>query len=290
MFDSIQSRRSRMHSGPGTLLVVGLIGLGAWPFCATAADDGADMLNDSFYLSLGGFIVGTDTTLRVNGNEFDGDEIDLENSFGRSDLNRFRIDGFWRFANRHKLRFLWFDWNADRTKKLKEDFIFDDKLYQANATVNLNNGFSIYELAYEYAFLRREKFELTGTIGLHYTEFDVALKTKLDVNGEPVGSAAAKADASVGAPLPVIGIRWLQHLGQNFWFDASGQYFALAIDGYDGNLQDYRVGLTWQPRKYLGIGIGYNAFAINVDVEKSNWNGSLDWSYRGPLAFISASF
>ncbi len=290
MFHARESLSADARATRGTLLAVALLALGGWAPVSAAADAEADLMNDSFYLSLGGFLVGTNTRVRVNGDEFDGDKIDLEQAFGESDTNRFRVDGFWRFADRHKLRFLWFDWNANRTRRLKEDFIFDDELYEADATVELDNGFSIYELAYEYSFLRRERHELSGTIGLHYTEFELSLKTKLDVNGEPVGSGGANESASVGAPLPVIGLRWLWHIGDDFWFDVSGQYFALSIDEYDGNLQDYRVAVTWQPRKYLGIGLGYNAFDVNVDVKKDSWNGSLDWTYYGPLLFISASF
>jgi hypothetical protein len=279
---SVAARRAR--TGLASALALLLAADAAW-----ADSKEADLLEDPFAISLGTYIVGTNTELRVNGDEI-GDKINLEDTFGSADQNRFRVDGYWRFADRHKLRFLWFDWRANRRKKIKEDFVFDDVLYEADATVELNNNFAVYELAYEYAFLRRENYELTGTLGLHYTEFGVELKAKLDVNGEPVGKGTAKADADVGAPLPVLGLRLLWNMGRNFWLDGSAQYFALTYGDYDGNLQDYRVGVTWQPRKWMGVGLGFNVFDVNVDVEKDRFDGSLDWSYYGPMIYYNASF
>ena len=55
-------------------------------------------------------------------------------------------------------------------------------------------------------------------------------------------------------------------------------------------MQDYRVGLTWQPKKWLGIGLGYNVFRVDVDVDRKNFKGSLDWQYDGPILSYSAMF
>ena len=269
-------------------LLAAVVASGTWSSAAVAKD--ADFLDDPFYISLGTYILATDTKLQVNGRDLVGDKINLEKTFGEADTNRFRVDGYWRFADRHKLRFVWFDWNATRQKTIKEDIEFDGEVFPAEARVRYDGSFAVYELAYEYAFLRRENYELTGSFGIHYTELSYELKASLDVNGDPIGDGALKGSASVDAPLPVFGLRALWNIGGDFWLDASAQYFALSIDEYDGNLQDYRVAVTWQPRKYLGVGLGYNAFSVNVDVDKDRFDGSLDWTYRGPQIFYSASF
>ena len=76
----------------------------------------------------------------------------------------------------------------------------------------------------------------------------------------------------------------------NLWIDASGQFFHLRSGGFDGNLRDYKVALTWQPKKWLGVGIGYDSFSIDIDVDKDQFKGKLGWTYRGPMIFYSASF
>jgi len=85
-------------------------------------------------------------------------------------------------------------------------------------------------------------------------------------------------------------VRGLWSLPHNLWLNATAQYFTLSIDEYDGSLQDYKLMLTWQPKKWLGLGIGYNRFAVDVDVDSSNFAGSLDWTYDGPMIQYSAAF
>ena len=167
----------------------------------------ADLLSDSFYLSLGTFIVGTNTKVRVNGEATIGDEIDLEKTFGDSDSSRFRIDGYWRFADRHKLRFLWFDWNYSATRTLEEDIEFEGELYPVGARTRLETQFTVYELAYEYAFLRRQDYELTGSLGVHFSEFSTSLSARVTIEGETLDSLSLRNTARADAPLPVLGLR-----------------------------------------------------------------------------------
>ena len=44
--------------------------------------------------------------------------------------------------------------------------------------------------------------------------------------------------------------------------------FALSFDDFDGSIVNYRAAVTWQPKKYIGVGAGYDNFTIDVDVEK----------------------
>ena len=117
----------------------------------------------------------------------------------------------------------------------------------------------------------------------------VELSAKAETSGG-VLEADIKESGNVGAPLPVIGLRGLWALPYDLWIDAQAQYFALSIDEYDGSLTDLRLMVNWQPKTWLGIGIGYNQFTVDVDVEKNSFDGSLDWTYEGPMLFLSGSF
>lgn len=75
---------------------------------AAWAGETPDVLNDPWQLSLSSFIVDTDTKVRLDGDTQGGTNIDWEDSFGSGDVTRFRVDGQWRFAERHKARFMWF--------------------------------------------------------------------------------------------------------------------------------------------------------------------------------------
>jgi hypothetical protein len=79
-------------------------------------------------------------------------------------------------------------------------------------------------------------------------------------------------------------------LPHDFWVDAQVQLFALEYENIDGNLQDYRLSVIWQPKTWLGLGVGYNQLSIDVDVDKKRFDGEFDWDYKGPMIFYNASF
>jgi hypothetical protein len=253
------------------------------------AADAADVLNDSFYLSLGSFIISTDTKVRLNGENLEGSLVDWEQTFGSGDVTRFRIDGQWRFADRHKLRFLWFSSSRSDSRRIEDEIDWGDETFPVDARVSSQFDFDTYELAYEYAFLRRPGYELSGSIGVHYTDLALALSAKASANEGQI-TEDIREEASTGAPLPAVGLRGTWTLPYHLWLDFSAQYFAISIDEYDGSLVDYKATLTWQPRKWFGLGFGYNKFAIDVDVSKDTFDGSLDWAYSGPMIFYSAFF
>ena len=255
-----------------------------------AAED-ASLLDDSFQVAIGTFILNTDTDVSLDGESGVGTDIDWERDIGDpGDETRFRIDGYWRFADRHKLRFVWFNNSTSSSRTLDEEIEWGDVTYPVNAAVSSDFDFDVYELAYEYSFLRRETYELAGTIGLHWTSLALTLSGEASfVGGEPVTGTVTR-EGSVDLPLPVVGARGLWNLTRDFWIDASAQYFALSIDEWDGSLRDFRLAVIWQPSTWVGVGLGYNQFDVDVDVDKDSFSGSLDWSYRGPILFYSASF
>lgn len=258
---------------------------------ALATDDAPSILNDPFYLSLGTFILNSDTTVRFDGDTGRGTPIDWESSFGGGDMTRFRLDGHWRFgdSDRHKVRLMWFSASRDGSKTLDRDIEFGGEVYPVNAKVNSEFSFDIYELAYEYAFLRRDTYEVTGTFGVHLASLGMGLSAKASTsNGTLTGDI--KREGTIDVPLPVLGLRGLWQLPHDFWIDASAQYFSMNIDQYDGSVQDYKVMVNWQPKKWLGFGLGYNQFNVDLDVDGDKFNGNLNWKYRGPMLSYSAVF
>jgi hypothetical protein len=266
--------------------------------CATAllicspaafADESPNLLTDAFQVALGTFIITSEPTVQLKGDTSNGDRVDFDEALGGGDSQRIRLDSFWRFADRHKVKAIAFDMSRDNSRTFDSDIEWGGDIYPVGAQVDAEFSFTVIEVAYEYSFLRRDNYELDASIGLHYTDLSSSLKATAEASGGTLTGDISNS-ASVAAPLPVIGLRGIWDLSHNFWLDATAQFFALSIDEYDGNLQDYRVLVTWQPRKWLGVGLGYNRFTLDVDVDKSRFNGSLDWTYSGPMIYYSATF
>jgi hypothetical protein len=255
-----------------------------------ALAEGPDPLENPFHVTLGTFLVNTDTEVRVDGKLGTGTPIDWDESFGdEGDQTRFRLDGSWRFAKRHKVRAMIFSTSRTDSREFDREIEWEDEVFPVGAKIKGEVDFAVYQVAYEYLFLRRESWELGASAGIHYTTFETKLSATVETQGGAV-SETRKADADLNAPLPVIGLHGTWGVGHNLWLDATAQFFSLSIDEYSGNLQDYRIGLVWQPKSWVGVGVGYNRFAVDVDVDTSGFKGALDWEYDGPIIYYSVMF
>jgi hypothetical protein len=251
------------------------------------AEDSPNLLENPFRFSLGSFIMESDVRVRLDGDTGRGTPVDWGRTFGGGDATRFRIDGYWRFGERHRVRGMWFNNSWDRSRTLEDEIEWNGEIYPVEARVRGEFGIDVYELAYDYSFLQRENYELTAGIGLHWTAVEAGLGIR-GSGGEV--EATTKGKGSVDLPLPVIAIGGLWRLPHNFWISGMAQLFALEIDDYDGTLQDLTVALTWQPKSWVGVGIAYNYFGVDVDVDKQRFHGNLDWIYDGPMIFYNVSF
>jgi hypothetical protein len=247
------------------------------------------LLDDKFMVSLGTFLLTTKTNISIDGSGGNqGTEIDTKKDLGFRDADRFRLDATWRFAPKHKVRAMFFNIAQSNTKNIDHSITVGDTVYPINGSITAKNSTSVYELAYEYSFLRRDNYEITASAGLHAIDFGFSLKGNGTVNGQPVQGSTESA--SVTAPLPVFGLRGLWALSPKWYIDAQAQYFALKIDNIDGKVTDLRAGLTWMFAEHWGLGAGYNQFVTTVGVNKNAFNGDLKWHYSGAQVFITASF
>lgn len=253
----------------------------------TALAEDFDPLNDRFSLSLGTFLLGTSTQIRVDGVTGRGTAIDTSRDLGIQDSDRFRLDGYWRFADRHKVRVLYFDTKDSASKTLQRDVDIGDTIFPLNLQVDSTRETRIIELAYEYAFLRRDNYEIAGTIGIHDLHFGLNVSATQNNSMQSL-EAGRKADAS--GPLPVIGLRGVWRVHPKLFFDAQAQFFKISLDPYDGRLDDYNVSMVWTPFQHFGLGVGYNEFVTHVDVTADRFNGNLRWRYGGARIFVTGSF
>jgi hypothetical protein len=267
----------------------------AGPALAQSGAYAQDMLNDKFNISVGGFIVGTDVKGELNGRATGGQqEVDFGKDFGLdNDATRVRLDGLWRITPRHRLRFMYFDTQNDGARTLDRTINWGDYTFNVGARVTAETRIRIAELAYEYAFSRQPAYEIAGTIGVHYLDTQVKLTgaaSITDGNGVVTSAGAVTRENSVPAPLPVIGLRGNWAVAPKFLVDAHAQFFWAEVQGYDGTITDARLAGTWMFARNFGVGLGYNYFGVDVDVDKSSFNGTLKVGYSGLQLFVTGTF
>jgi hypothetical protein len=267
----------------------------AGPALAQSSAYAQGLLNDRFSISLGGFLVGTDVEGELNGRATGGQqEIDFGKDFGLdNDATRIRLDGLWRITPNHRLRFMYFDTQNDGTRTLDRAINWGDYTFNVGANVTAESRLSIYELAYEYAFARQPTYEVAGTIGIHYIDTQLKLSgsaTFTDANGNVSVAQSTTRENSAPAPLPVIGLRAGWVVAPQWYVDAQAQFFKVELDEFDGTITDLRLATTWMFHRNFGVGLGYNYFVTDVDVDRSSFNGSLKVGYSGLQLFVTGTF
>ena len=257
-----------------------------------------ELLNDRFIVTVGAFVV----TSNVNGNlsgsaNTSGQNIDFDKQFGTdADQARLRVDVLWRITPRQHLRFSYFNDDVQRTRTIDRDLAWGDYTFLAGGQVTAETNSRVYELDYEFAFLRRPNYEIEAVAGIHVDDLTLRLagnaSLTVDTPTGPVEQTASftTKSNSVLAPLPLLGMRANWAVSPHIYLEASGQVYALSYQGINGNWSDLRAGAAWMFSNHFGIGMGYERFATHVDLSKVTFTGRLNTGYQGLLLYLKAGF
>ena len=276
-------------------LIVGLLLATA---TAQADSPAEDLLKDRFNVDLGTFVVGSDLNGSLRGSaNTNNQNIDFNKQFGtNADQTRWRADVLWRITQRQHLRFMYFDNNISRTRPIDQNLAWGDYTFVAGGEVTAQQKFQVYELSYEFAFLRADNYEVVASGGIHYDDLTLKLSGNasltVDTPTGPVQQATtfSTKQSSVPVPLPVLGLRGDWAVSDHVYLDGSVQVFKLSYQGIDGNWSDLRAGAAWMFNHHFGIGIGYDRFATHVDLNKGSFNGRLNVGYSGVLIYARGGF
>jgi hypothetical protein len=252
------------------------------------------LLDDRVVIHVGAFMLNTNVRANLNGRSGTNPDIDFDKDFGRSnDAARVRADVLWRITPGHNLRFMYFDNSVDRSRVIDRSISWGNATYELGARVDLRHELEIFELAYEYAFIRRPDYELAASLGVHVTNTTMQLSGIANVtrpDGSVENAAATTRSSSLPAPLPVIGLRGGWVIAPNWYVDGLVQYFRASLGGYDGYWSDIRIGATWMYNRNVGIGLGYNRFATNLKVDRNDFDGRLRTGYSGLQTYLTVAF
>jgi hypothetical protein len=265
---------------------------------ARAASPTEDLLSDRFVTSLGGFLVTSTVDGSLSGSaNTTGQSIDFDKQFGTdAEQTRWRAELLWRITPTQHVRFTYFDNKVDGTRSIDRDLPWGDYTFKAGGAVSAEANTHVYELDYEFAFLRRPNYQIVAVAGLHLDELTLKLSGNasltVDTPTGPVEDTATftRTSHSVSALQPVFGFRGDWAVSPHVYLDASAQIFSLSYQGISGNWSELRAGATWMFSSRFGVGIGYDRFSTHVDVGKANFNGRLNWGYQGLLLYLKAGF
>ncbi len=249
-----------------------------------------DPLGDRFMLGVGLFGPRLDTKVRLDSSTgIIGTEIDFESTLGMDDNDLLPLVlGYYRVAKKHRINFQYFRLDRHGNSVSDVPIRFGDVIFPANLPLSSFFNVDVYSFGYSYSLIHDEKKELAFNVGLQFQDIEMGISGNL-------GPGFIREDADVVAPLPTFGGTFDYAISDKWIFTSLVGVFALEIDfgddsKFSGEILQINTGVAYKAFKNVAFALQYNYFRVDVDVDDSDWMGSLKYEYRGPVLAVAVHF
>ena len=263
-----------------TMISTGLILPGS-----AQAEEGYGPGMGRFKINLGAYFPAISTDMQVDIND---DNIGLEETLGLSDDETvLRLDGYWRFAKKHRLGFGYYRLDRDASSALSGDFEIGGETWYAGALIDTDMTLDFYSLNYMYSFYQGEKWEIGATIGAYWVRAETTIALAAAIVPPPPDPPLAAGELyesdTFEGPLPLIGLAFEYYITPKWMATLKGGYFQLTLNDYKGRIANLGASVEYQFTKTFGLGLGYDGFALKLEAEDANSNdfASIEYKYHG---------
>lgn len=255
---------------------------------AQASPDQHPLLQDRFILDGGFFVPNKEFRLRVDGS-VPGEDIDFGESVDTSTSETSgQVNFRWKFGEKWSVAGQYFKTSESGTAAIEDDIVWDDVIYEAGATVTAGYSVDVARVFFGREISSGDQHEVGLGAGLHWLELSAYIEGEAYLGDDTILFERKAVDA--GAPLPNVGA-WYWHAFSSRWiFQSRLDWFGASFGDYSGDLWNAAVGINYHPWRHVGLGLSYQFFKLSIDVDKSDWQGATDLTYRGPFLSLSASW
>ncbi|KRG71649.1 hypothetical protein [Pseudoxanthomonas dokdonensis] len=253
----------------------------AFALPAAAADN-----NDRFTLRLGAMNVDADGVLS-GATQVLGEDIGFSEDFdfGSKEVVP-RVDGVFRFGNRNRLIFDYFQYDKDQRATLGQDLSYDDITLPAGSFAKGKVKFQLASLMYDYSVVDTPTFTMGLQIGAEWAKLEGNLYAE-------AGEYSYETSNSEDGYAPVVGLRLTATPNEHWLFNVQGQYLDADwgdFGDYEGSISRANAIAEYRFTDNFGVFAGYDWFKL--DVERSGSDGllGLDQRFKGPVAGVTFAF
>jgi len=274
-----------LHSLVATAFLLAFV---SGPVTAQTADDYHPFLTDKFNVSVGLFWPDKEYELQVDGS-LPGEDIDLDEQFNIKDYEETTsVNLRWRFGEKWSLWGQYWSTSESKSAILEEDINWEDVTFKQGTFAKAGIDMKIARTFFGRTFSTGPRYEFGAGLGLHWMDLSAFIKGEIIADENTTGFH--KASVSAGIPLPNIGAWYMYSWSPKWLFQARLDWLSASIGDYSGGLWNAQAGIHWQAFKRVGVGLYYNNFVIDLDVDKSDWHGAIEASQHGPYLALTASW
>jgi hypothetical protein len=255
------------------------------------AQEAADVhpyFTEKFFVDVGLFF--PDRKIKLSANStFNGpnlgvdfnDELRIRNSD-----ETFAADFGWRFAENWVLLGQFFESNARSRWTLVEDIEWKDVVFQAGINVGGGSDFSVTRVFLGRTLNGSDVHEFGLGAGFHWLDMGSFIEGNAFINDQSI--EFRRSAVHIHAPLPNIGAWYKYSISPRLALRTRLDWLSANVGSYDGEMINFSLGLNYQIVEHFGVGLNYNDFELNVEVDKTDWRGRVDMAYEGLYVYLSA--
>ena len=222
-----------------------------------------------------------------------GASVDFESLFNiPGNKQAVRLDGYWRFAERHYVDFGYVQFNRSGSRAIDEDVTWGDFTFQAGAFVTATFDTRFPYAAYRYDFLHEDKVKISGTAGISYMRVAPSLSATGNVTG-PEGPVSGEVDegTDIQFPVPLVGLRLDWVLRDRLFAEFYVRLFRLDAGSFNGGMRESSARLKWHFTKHVGAALGLDSTTLRIkDYEKNGNDLKFLYDISGASVYLTTAF
>lgn len=197
-----------------------------------------------------------------------------------------RLDGYYRFNQKHAVEASYYGVRSEGSTILNGDIEWNGDTIAAGASSQSYFDMDVFKINYMYSFYHSDRVELALAAGLHVTKVELGLSASGQINGQP--GEHTSSSGSVTAPLPIIGFRLGYEILPKYLFAYyQADYFYLNFDNYAGGLVNNSFSLEYRFVEHVGIGLGFDATTINVEMDDGDKRVDVENKFSGFMFYFT---
>ena len=127
---------------------------------------------------------------------------------------------------------------------------------------------------------------MAASLGVHFMRMGIGMRT---------GGLSLGESLTANVPMPVFGVHGEYALTRDLHLRGGVEFFYVDledIDGFDfaGHLLDTRLGLEDDLLQHVGVGVGFNDFRLNMELDQGRVVGRANYEYQGLLLYLRTYF
>jgi hypothetical protein len=263
MTDHISSPKPhQVSSTAGLAVLFGLAAFAAAP--AAQAQSSLGRLYDEWQIDLSGAIVIMGTTIRVDGSEGQGTDVEADDLGLPGERLMPRASVRWRPGRRHELELGYQFARRSSERTLQREIIFADSTYDVGLATKSKFRTDQAFLTYRYAIKAKERTQLGAGVGVGVLPFKFEIDALASVNSDSVTSSRVKTFLGPTASIGVYG-RWL--LGERWYVETDLRAIAIKIDRIKPSIVEGNLAGRYFLSDKLGVELGYGISSVRITVD-----------------------